>query len=233
MFRALLIAATAAFLGSSASALTMQAVLSGHVEAIDDGMGVFGPAGSSLANAALSATFIYDTTMGRTTDATADHVSGSSTSGAAYPFSKAEFTLNGKTVAVAGSRFATVGIWNLDQHTSVYTLSVDDRGQGGSGYDQGGVHFSVVLAGNPVSLDTPFSFTPQPGFHAGGSFGFQTSSGGYIRDVSAFLRVTQLDVTSLDRFPAPVPLPASGAVLLAAVGTLAGAVGMRKRQSKI
>jgi hypothetical protein len=225
---------------AGANAATMQAVYSGFVVGGYDQTGVFGAPDTDLDNMGFALTMIYNTQTGnRETTSTGDLLTGGSVNGAADPFLQIIMTINGISKTMTGAYDALIhsrensgfpgSSWNQtavdfvqDMVTGSYTQTYVNM----SAFDR-------TLLTFPNSLDTAFTATGllvEPTGYGNFAFNdYDNVTGLYTRFTGGTVYLDSMTVTQLSgsgtasgsSTVSPVPLPAAGALLLAAMGSLA------------
>ena len=231
-------AMTLAVTAAPAGAATMQAVFTGTVYSGYDQTGVFGAPGGSLANLGYTLRYVYDTSLGTRLSAgagTVDDLYGGSVYGTATPTVSATLTIGSVTQSVGGSyesryQLCNIGYCAIDQY---YTSAADYTSQPDGGYTYNG--FNAIVSDYtdflPDNLDTPFSVMISALAQQYGYFQFATvdgTTGLRTTFANGYLSLDRLSVSQVDI--APIPLPASGLLLLGAGAGLA-AIRRRRRQA--
>lgn len=240
MFRELLATATLALSVSAADAATMQALYTGTIVGGYDQSGLFTTPGGNLDNLSFSMAFVYDTSVGRMIMPQFDEVIGGKNLRTKSPMISASVTVNGQTMKIRGKALGYALLYGGAQSSTgedVFNVYASDRATDavtGSGYTYDiGAQIIDDSFGIPYNLDAPFSLSGLAGANGNALyFFFQRYDGvlgAYTMRTSGTLVADTLTVSQF--VAAPVPLPASALMLLAAVAGLGGLQASRRKRA--
>ena len=240
MRRKLIGAVVGVFLSAMPAAATVvQATFKGTVSFGTDMLGLWGVAGGDLAQKSADLTFLFDTALGTPVNGpyVRHGVWGGTLIGATTPVLSSTVKIGGVTISSDASYFGYAAL--LSDPTFGQSEQFQARGtatgsMGQSYTTQINAFFYGPGLNLPARLDTPYSLASlaamagQPNSHVYGnaSFSFCPTVGNCFGSHPSF-NWTSFSVAPI--MTAAVPLPASGLLLLAAVGG-AGAV---RRQRKV
>lgn len=223
MWKQALAGAALAMGAAPAGAATVTATFTGLVGGYDLS-GLFVAPGF-YEDEAFTATVVYDTDRGtRRTGPDGDEVSNVGPEGGESPIVAAELRIAGVTRPFEFLDTGTVAIEGGSSFR-IESSGADYDSRPGL-LDEEGLSFFIrdipATAGLPTRLDEGFDLVLDGATEtATGSFGFTLRSA-ETRErfelTNGSMRVTRLTVTVADGGPAPIPLPASGLLLLAALG---------------
>lgn len=229
MIRTLTLAATLAVAATSLSAATIQVVYSGTVSGSFDQTDFFGTGGTSLDGMSYTATFVYRTDLGSDhyTSSNVEYITGSGGS-APSPIVSAKLTINGIDFILAGQGSGFEYRISDSGYSFGQTYAYDLVNSGGV-YDYRYMFDSTQDAPGVIPLDVTSGYSSTNPSLANGYFTFQrTENNGALTvyNVSGTLNALRVEASAVA--PAPVPLPASGLLLFAALG---GVASMRRRKA--
>lgn len=216
-------------LASTASAATMRAVITGTISDGFDKTGVFIPAGQRLDGLPIRVVFVYNLALGvrLTIPDSFDGVARESPLSKTDPTIVAGFEILGQSIETDGSAQSIHVIQVADVDGSqVWASSASDEFTG-DGSALSITSISAAVFGNLTAnlsnrLDLPFStstFRPNDDIAMNGgffSYFVQNSTGDRVAEIEGSYLIDSIEVTIAD--VAPVPLPASGLLLIAAMG---------------
>jgi hypothetical protein len=243
MLKVLVLAAVATVTGGAAGAAVIEATWTGTVFSGYDETDFWGTGSTDLAGLSYTMTFTYDTALGArsTVPGVSDYVFG----GGAYfgspatPILSASLKINGVTGSSAGSHSgqaltndAAGGINYFTTYASDSVLLPNGTATDALMYGYFSDYGQAAGLFTPGSLDAPFAVSGLGGQDCSamfcGAFLFSLLDPfavQYTYYTQGFLSVDSLTVRDIT--VAPIPLPASALMLLAAVG---GMIGVRKRR---
>lgn len=221
-----------------AMATVVQATFSGTVSSGTDALGLFGAAGGNLAQTSAQMSFRFDTSLGApVSDPFAvDGVWGGSMLGSATPMLDATVTIGGVSITSDATRFGYAAL--LADPSFGQSEQFQARGSAVAQGQTYATQISALFYGPgfslPLHLDAPYTLTnlaamagqPNSQVFGDASFTFCPTTGNCL-GTHPYFNWTNFSVAPV--VTAAVPLPASGLLLVAAVGG-AGAV---RRQRKV
>ena len=221
-----------------AMATVAQATFSGTVSSGTDALGLFGAAGGNLAQTSAQMSFRFDTSLGApVSDPFAvDGVWGGSMLGSATPMLDATVTIGGVSITSDATRFGYAAL--LADPSFGQSEQFQARGSAVAQGQTYATQISALFYGPgfslPLHLDAPYTLTnlaamagqPNSQVFGDASFTFCPTTGNCLSS-HPYFNWTNFSVAPV--VTAAVPLPASGLLLVAAVGG-AGAV---RRQRKV
>lgn len=221
-----------------AMATVVQATFSGTVSSGTDALGLFGAAGGNLAQTSAQMSFRFDTSLGApVSDPFAvDGVWGGSMLGSATPMLDATVTIGGVSITSDATRFGYAAL--LADPSFGQSEQFQARGSAVAQGQTYATQISALFYGPgfslPLHLDAPYTLTnlaamagqPNSQVFGDASFTFCPTTGNCL-STHPYFNWTNFSVAPV--VTAAVPLPASGLLLLAALGG-AGAV---RRQRKV
>lgn len=221
-----------------AMATVVQATFSGTVSSGTDALGLFGAAGGNLAQTSAQMSFRFDTSLGApVSDPFAvDGVWGGSMLGSATPMLDATVTIGGVSITSDATRFGYAAL--LADPSFGQSEQFQARGSAVAQGQTYATQISALFYGPgfslPLHLDAPYTLTnlaamagqPNSQVFGDASFTFCPTTGNCL-STHPYFNWTNFSVAPV--VTAAVPLPASGLLLVAAVGG-AGAV---RRQRKV
>lgn len=221
-----------------ATATVVQATFSGTVSSGTDALGLFGAAGGNLAQTSAQMSFRFDTSLGApVSDPFAvDGVWGGSMLGSATPMLDATVTIGGVSITSDATRFGYAAL--LADPSFGQSEQFQARGSAVAQGQTYATQISALFYGPgfslPLHLDAPYTLTnlavmagqPNSQVFGDASFTFCPTTGNCL-STHPYFNWTNFSVAPV--VTAAVPLPASGLLLLAALGG-AGAV---RRQRKV
>lgn len=221
-----------------ATATVVQATFSGTVSSGTDALGLFGAAGGNLAQTSAQMSFRFDTSLGApVSDPFAvDGVWGGSMLGSATPMLDATVTIGGVSITSDATRFGYAAL--LADPSFGQSEQFQARGSAVAQGQTYATQISALFYGPgfslPLHLDAPYTLTnlaamagqPNSQVFGDASFTFCPTTGNCL-GTHPYFNWTNFSVAPV--VTAAVPLPASGLLLVAAVGG-AGAV---RRQRKV
>ena len=221
-----------------AMATVVQATFSGTVSSGTDALGLFGAAGGNLAQTSAQMSFRFDTSLGApVSDPFAvDGVCGGSMLGSATPMLDATVTIGGVSITSDATRFGYAAL--LADPSFGQSEQFQARGSAVAQGQTYATQISALFYGPgfslPLHLDAPYTLTnlaamagqPNSQVFGDASFTFCPTTGNCL-GTHPYFNWTNFSVAPV--VTAAVPLPASGLLLVAAVGG-AGAV---RRQRKV
>ena len=224
------------------AAVPIQAVFTGTVYGSFDKTGLFGGAGGSLDGQAFTMTFKYDTALGQRSNAgpsTYDNVIGSTRFGLSNPTISATLQIGSQSRSILGDYFSQYQMCDdgyplycgVDQY---YANAEDYLTQPGGSYtlNRFVINFWDYLEFLPDNLDTPFSMLVSGSVGQDSRFifaSYDAALGTYPVYTYGGLTVSSLTVGPVVPPVAPVPLPAAGGALLAALAAIGVLRGRRPR----
>lgn len=240
-FAGVAIAAAAIAVATGADAATIQAFYTGTVFRNTDTLGVFAAPGTDLSGAGFTLSVVYDTARGTlSTGPSASGLSGGSSLGLPSIFDSVVLTINGVSKTLAGSTLATVSAasvsFSIPPTTNFNQFAVDRVLNTTGGWTDTSLSMAVFapLSSIPTDLTTPFSISGLAATGSFGSFLIQTVINPTLPpsppEVGYGLILDSLTVSAVP--PAPVPLPAGGAVLAGGLIALAGVARRRKVEAR-
>lgn len=221
-----------------AMATVVQATFSGTVSSGTDALGLFGAAGGNLAQTSAQMSFRFDTSLGApVSDPFAvDGVWGGSMLGSATPMLDATVTIGGVLITSDATRFGYAAL--LADPSFGQSEQFQARGSAVAQGQTYATQISALFYGPgfslPLHLDAPYTLTnlaamagqPNSQVFGDASFTFCPTTGNCL-STHPYFNWTNFSVAPV--VTAAVPLPASGLLLVAALGG-AGAV---RRQRKV
>ncbi len=221
-----------------AMATVVQATFSGTVSSGTDALGLFGAAGGNLAQTSAQMSFRFDTSLGApVSDPFAvDGVWGGSMLGSATPMLDATVTIGGVSITSDATRFGYAAL--LADPSFGQSEQFQARGSAVAQGQTYATQISALFYGPgfslPLHLDAPYTLTnlaamagqPNSQVFGDASFTFCPTTGNCL-STHPYFNWTNFSVAPV--VTAAVPLPASGLLLVAALGG-AGAV---RRQRKV
>lgn len=221
-----------------AMATVVQATFSGTVSSGTDALGLFGAAGGNLAQTSAQMSFRFDTSLGApVSDPFAvDGVWGGSMLGSATPMLDATVTIGGVSITSDATRFGYAAL--LADPSFGQSEQFQARGSAVAQGQTYATQISALFYGPgfslPLHLDAPYTLTnlaamagqPNSQVFGDASFTFCPTTGNCL-GTHPYFNWTNFSVAPV--VTAAVPLPASGLLLVAALGG-AGAV---RRQRKV
>ena len=219
-------------------ATVVQATFSGTVSSGTDALGLFGAAGGNLAQTSAQMSFRFDTSLGApVSDPFAvDGVWGGSMLGSATPMLDATVTIGGVSITSDATRFGYAAL--LADPSFGQSEQFQARGSAVAQGQTYATQISALFYGPgfslPLHLDAPYTLTnlaamagqPNSQVFGDASFTFCPTTGNCL-STHPYFNWTNFSVAPV--VTAAVPLPASGLLLVAALGG-AGAV---RRQRKV
>ena len=221
-----------------AMATVVQATFSGTVSSGTDALGLFGAAGGNLAQTSAQMSFRFDTSLGApVSDPFAvDGVWGGSMLGSATPILDSTVTIGSVSIASDATRFGYAAL--LADPSFGQSEQFQARGSAVAQGQTYATQISALFYGPgfslPLHLDAPYTLTnlaamagqPNSQVFGDASFTFCPTTGNCL-STHPYFNWTNFSVAPV--VTAAVPLPASGLLLVAALGG-AGAV---RRQRKV
>jgi len=238
----LAVGCTVMFLAQGAAATVLDVTYRGTFLSGSDPLGDFSAPGTNLTGQSYSLTFRYDTGIGQrmTAPGTLDWLFGGSAYGKPTPLVQTTLSFGGTSHTFGGSRVGAVlsdiitygGGWGgpVQPPDARFAAEADDRWtDSATGMTVTSMIFATcngLASSFPApAVDTPFGVSSCAGGMNGAiRFNRLSGSGTVLSSSGASLSVSQMQVSAVP--PAPVPLPAGGGLLMAA---LAGLAGSRRR----
>ncbi|HQY42863.1 MAG TPA: hypothetical protein PK450_01700 [Paracoccaceae bacterium] len=221
----------------SAEAAVIEATFTGHLYTGADGLGLLGAPSQLQAGLPVVTTFRYDTTLGITPASPifGAGLEGGQTLGVPSPVIFSSITVGQTTLLGQNSEYSIVGMIDdpaLGHGMVVGGTSTYQRVPQAGTYATIAAQFYGQGISVPSSIDVPFSMAGLMALNVQGGTSRATGSFQFENCVAAYQCGYTIGGFFIDDFrsqilPAAVPLPASGGLLLAALG--AGGALRRKK----
>ena len=179
-----------------------------------DVVGVFGPSNTSLTGDAYTATYVFNTSVGRLIQnpASGEIILGGTAFSALSPIVSAVLNINGLSVSFSGDYEGVLQAFNNNFVAGVQELSGNDVS----------TNVQTSLSSLPMTFD-PFSYDVINGETQNGQFYYNGSRGSFITE----------NITLTNGAPAAVPGPIVGAGLPGLILAGGGLLGWWRRRKKI